>query len=188
MEEEENNPMKALENRTTDSKREMDILDALQDLRSRNAKHERVGGAGLDNVIDKVMAREEELDPEELRRLIEAEEDEKLVREVFAKIPTTPAAGSSMPVATPLSSKLSREDAGSDDDGDASDPDTPATSILSTPTVTLKRKAGPQPSHPSLSSEVVNPLLSKPPVKRKKPNMANSLGIKLVKGKGKAKV
>src|SRR6267142_2790441 len=29
LEEEENNPMKALENRTVDSKREMDVLDAL---------------------------------------------------------------------------------------------------------------------------------------------------------------
>jgi Saf4/Yju2 protein len=44
LEEEENNPMKALENRTTDSKREMDILDALQDIRSRNARNERIGG------------------------------------------------------------------------------------------------------------------------------------------------
>ncbi|THH05434.1 hypothetical protein EW146_g9903, partial [Bondarzewia mesenterica] len=43
LEEEENNPMKALENRTTDSKREMDILDALQDIRARNARNERVG-------------------------------------------------------------------------------------------------------------------------------------------------
>ena len=43
LEEEENNPMKALENRTVDSKREMDILDALQDIRARNARNERVG-------------------------------------------------------------------------------------------------------------------------------------------------
>ncbi|CAG8782944.1 9851_t:CDS:2, partial [Gigaspora margarita] len=38
--EEENNPMKALENRTIDSKREMDILDALDEIRTRNARNE----------------------------------------------------------------------------------------------------------------------------------------------------
>ncbi len=43
LEEEENNPMKVLENRTVDSKREMDILDALHDIRARNARNERVG-------------------------------------------------------------------------------------------------------------------------------------------------
>ncbi|KAF6742315.1 CWC16 protein [Ephemerocybe angulata] len=35
LDEEENNPMKVLENRTLDSKREMEILDALQDIRAR---------------------------------------------------------------------------------------------------------------------------------------------------------
>ena len=35
--------MKALENRTVDPKRKMDILDALHDIRARNSKNERVG-------------------------------------------------------------------------------------------------------------------------------------------------
>jgi hypothetical protein len=43
LEAEENNPMKVLEHRTQDSKRETDILDALQDIRARNARNERVG-------------------------------------------------------------------------------------------------------------------------------------------------
>ncbi|PBK66956.1 hypothetical protein ARMSODRAFT_959629 [Armillaria solidipes] len=35
--------MKALENRITDSKREMDILDAPQDIHARDARNERAG-------------------------------------------------------------------------------------------------------------------------------------------------
>lgn len=83
LEEEENNPMKALENRTTDSKREMDILDALQDIRARNARNERVGQS-----VD-LMARigVEEIETEEDKERQRAEEeDEKLVREVFSKV------------------------------------------------------------------------------------------------------
>ena len=34
--------MKALENRTLDSKREMDIMNALDEMQSLNARHERV--------------------------------------------------------------------------------------------------------------------------------------------------
>ncbi|PSR75132.1 hypothetical protein PHLCEN_2v9317 [Hermanssonia centrifuga] len=83
LEEEENNPMKALENRTVDSKREMDILDALQDIRARNARNERVGQS-----VDMVARVDvEEIETEEDRERKQAEdEDERLVREVFSKV------------------------------------------------------------------------------------------------------
>ncbi|KAF7777438.1 hypothetical protein Agabi119p4_3510 [Agaricus bisporus var. burnettii] len=89
LEEEENNPMKVLENRTVDSKREMDILDALQDIRARNARNERVGQA-----VDLVArASEGEVEDEETaeRQRLE-DEDEKLVREVFSQV-AVPAPG-----------------------------------------------------------------------------------------------
>ncbi|KAG6379250.1 DUF572-domain-containing protein [Boletus reticuloceps] len=72
LEEEENNPMKALENRTVDAKREMDILDALQDIQDLETE-------------------------EDQRRREEEEADEKLVREVFSKVsmPAPPAGQSS---------------------------------------------------------------------------------------------
>ncbi|KZV77429.1 DUF572-domain-containing protein [Peniophora sp. CONT] len=92
MEEEENNPMKALENRQVDSKREMDILDALQDIRARNARNERVG-----RDTDELLARiglEEEPSEEDVQKKLEEEEDEKLVREVFSKV-HVPTPGSS---------------------------------------------------------------------------------------------
>ncbi|KAJ4480443.1 CWC16 protein [Lentinula edodes] len=88
LEEEENNPMKVLENRTTDSKREMDILDALQDIRARNARNERVGNSA--DLLAKLDMEEIE-NEEDLERKRLEEEDEKLVREVFSKIPSMSA-------------------------------------------------------------------------------------------------
>jgi Saf4/Yju2 protein len=84
LEEEENNPMKVLENKTVDSKREMDILDALQDIRARNARNERVGLS--EGLLAKIGLEETEDDTE--RKRLE-EEDERLVQEVFSKVSTS---------------------------------------------------------------------------------------------------
>ncbi|OCH95206.1 DUF572-domain-containing protein [Obba rivulosa] len=91
LEEEENNPMKALENRTVDSKREMDILDALQDIRARNARNERVGQSV--DLLERITVEEIETEEDRERKRLD-EEDEKLVREVFSKV-TVPVAGAS---------------------------------------------------------------------------------------------
>ncbi len=91
LEEEENNPMKVLENRTIDSKREMDVLDALHDIRARNARNERVGHS--EDLVVRV-GREDVLSPEEEQRRREEEEDERLVGEVFSKV-SVPGAGPS---------------------------------------------------------------------------------------------
>ena len=74
LEEEENNPMKALENRTVDSKREMDILDALQDIRARNARNERVGHSV--DLLDRLGMEEIEAEEDEEKRKAD-EEDER---------------------------------------------------------------------------------------------------------------
>ncbi|KAG0210930.1 hypothetical protein BGX28_008767 [Mortierella sp. GBA30] len=77
-EEEENNPMKALENRTQDSKREMEIMDALDEIRTRNAMNERVDA---DIILNKLAGSEEEI---VLRKQQEEdEEDERLAKAVF---------------------------------------------------------------------------------------------------------
>ena len=76
LEEEENNPMKALENRTVDSKREMDILDALQDIRARNARNERVAQQSVDLVAN---ITREEIETEEDQERREAEEEENSI-------------------------------------------------------------------------------------------------------------
>lgn len=89
LEEEEANPMAALENRTVDSKREMDILDKLQEIRTRNARMER---ADAEKVLESISSRVdvgdvdgvESLKDEERRR--QEEEDEAEVRRVFGKV------------------------------------------------------------------------------------------------------
>jgi len=83
LEEEENNPMKVLENKTVDSKREIDILDALQDIRARNARNERVGHS--DDLLSRLALQEVEEEEDAERKRLE-EEDEKLVEGVFSKV------------------------------------------------------------------------------------------------------
>lgn len=83
--------MKALENRTVDSKREMDILDALQDIRARNARNERMGMSV--DLLERIGIEEIQTEEDKAKKAAD-EEDERLVREVFSKV-AMPAAGSS---------------------------------------------------------------------------------------------
>ncbi len=82
---EEGDAMRALEARTADSKNEMDILDALDEMRAQNARHEQVD---VDNVLDAVQSRRERKAPEDIEAAAAAaaaadEEDEELVRKNF---------------------------------------------------------------------------------------------------------
>jgi hypothetical protein len=162
LEEEENNPMKALENRTVDSKREMDVLDALHDIRARNARNERVGQS--EDIIARI-GREAVVSPEDEQRRREEEEDEDFVREVFSKV-SVPGAGPSHET---------------EEDGEA-------TSTV----VTVKRKADDiEPDIKSLLPESTRAMVnamsaSLQPAKKKKAEPSKSLGIKLVKKKDKA--
>lgn len=81
--------MKVLENRTVDSRREMDILDALQDIRARNARNEKVDERAIQEMLAHRLA-EEDLEPDEeaLEKKKWEDEDEKLVRQVFDKVDT----------------------------------------------------------------------------------------------------
>lgn len=172
MEAEENNPMKALENRTVDSKREMDILDALQDIRARNARNERVGQSV--DLLDQLGIEEIETE-EDARKREQDEEDEKLVREVFSKV-SMPASssGSGAAAATQVV------------DGE---PEASSSSV-----VTVKRKAeGMEPDLYSLLPESTRALITSkaaemPVAKKKKTDMKNTLGIKIRKGKAAVKV
>ncbi|KAI8057838.1 CWC16 protein [Syncephalis plumigaleata] len=69
-------PMRALERRTEESKREMEILDALDEIRIRNARNERVD---QEAVLEHVFGD----DPEEIARR-EEEELDRLAKEAFA--------------------------------------------------------------------------------------------------------
>lgn len=82
--EEKLDPMKALENTTVDSKREIDILDALDEIRTRNAMTERVH---VDAVLDTINTRvDAEVVAEVERRRREEEEDEAAARAVFRTV------------------------------------------------------------------------------------------------------
>ncbi|KAJ7125098.1 CWC16 protein [Mycena epipterygia] len=166
LEEEENNPMKVLENRTTDSKREMDILDALQDIRARNARNERVGNSSVD-LLARIGVEELENEEDMERKRIE-EEDEKLVREVFAKV--------TMPTTSTSGAATDGEDA----------------TLAAAPTVvTVKRKAEDvEPSLLSLLPDSARSLISSKTsaihtMKKVKLDNKKSLGIVVKKGKAK---
>lgn len=85
---EETDPMATLEARQAESKREMKVLDALQDIRTRNAKMDRVdAGTVLERLMTKRAGDEVQralLSPEEQERKKAEEEDEALVRKYFS--------------------------------------------------------------------------------------------------------
>lgn len=75
-EEEANNPMKALENRTRDSKREMESLEKLEELKDLN---QRIAGIDPERLIQEHLREE--------KQILEQQEqdDEMLVRQLFGK-------------------------------------------------------------------------------------------------------
>ncbi|EWC47390.1 hypothetical protein DRE_00358 [Drechslerella stenobrocha 248] len=77
VEEEQENAMARLETKTLDSKREMAIADALDEIRTRNARVERAdGGVAMDAL--KTIREEKDVDEERLAR-----EDEEAARRAF---------------------------------------------------------------------------------------------------------
>ncbi|OMJ25278.1 Coiled-coil domain-containing protein 94-like protein [Smittium culicis] len=77
-EEEEENPLKALENRTQESKREMEILDALDEIRTKNSTLERTT---VEKAIQNMVSKKEQLINVELKK--QDEQDELLIKSLF---------------------------------------------------------------------------------------------------------
>jgi hypothetical protein len=76
-EEEEKNAMQELETKTLDAKREMAVADALDEIRTRNARNERMGKDGLE-----VTVARESIDEEKRRQ---DQEDEDAARKAFMR-------------------------------------------------------------------------------------------------------
>ncbi len=76
-EEEEKNAMQELETKTLDAKREMAVADALDEIRTRNARNERMGKDGLE-----VTVARESIDEEKRRQ---DQEDEEAARRAFMR-------------------------------------------------------------------------------------------------------
>ena len=84
-EEEEGDPVLALEQRQLESQREMEIMDALQEIRARNA---RLDKTDTDTLLQTVVHGKRKLEPEtetELEQRRAEEEDEEVVRRVFRR-------------------------------------------------------------------------------------------------------
>ena len=82
-EEAERGAMEVLEGKVVDAKREMEIADALDEIRTRNARIQRAEGKGeVDNVLEQAERARLELELE--KRRVEAE-DEETARRAFAK-------------------------------------------------------------------------------------------------------
>jgi hypothetical protein len=96
-EEEANNPMKLLENRTRDSRREMAILESLEDLKELNSKNATYDPLTLIKVNEEyekqLLKLQEEEDEAEIQRLFKRNKSEKLsedeeeIKEVILKKP-----------------------------------------------------------------------------------------------------
>ena len=69
---EEIDAMKALENRTKQSRREMDILDALSEIRALNARNSKLSVDDVLAMQRKGVEKETELDADQARRAFEA--------------------------------------------------------------------------------------------------------------------
>ena len=81
--EEEENAMEVLESKTIDAKREMEIADALDEIRTRNALNQRVGPDVLLAKLEQ-QKKEEALKLEAQKKIPTAEEDLEAAKAVFA--------------------------------------------------------------------------------------------------------
>jgi len=88
-EEEERNAMVELETKTLDAKREMAVADALDEIRTRNARNERTGKDGVEitvsrGTVDEVRERQDREDEEAARAAFQKkiEDMEEVIEEV----------------------------------------------------------------------------------------------------------
>lgn len=84
-EEEEVDPVLALEQRQQESQREMEIMDALQEIRARNA---RLDKADTDTMLQSLLSGKRKMEPQtetEIEEQRAEEEDEEIVRRVFRR-------------------------------------------------------------------------------------------------------
>ncbi|KAG4301201.1 hypothetical protein PCANB_002490 [Pneumocystis canis] len=78
--EEEENAMTVLEHKTLDSKIEMEISDALDEIRTRNAQRERLGA---DQVLEKIEKEKQQPSQEMIQEAIEQKKDIEIARSIF---------------------------------------------------------------------------------------------------------
>jgi hypothetical protein len=165
--------MADLERSQDASRREMETMDQLADLRQRNARIER--SADPTAMLAALHAEKESAEAEQ-RRLDEEEEDDELVAKYFSKIPVTAPADASLPAEV--------GDASVSVSVSASDADSPAPPAPAPAAITVKRLAATaEPSVAALlaakgktAAAAAAPAPAQ--VKRKRGDMQKILGIK----------
>jgi len=90
--EEHGDVMKKLENRTSESKREMDILDALEEIKELNARHRRVD---TDALLDSLVRKDQQ--KQQLLQAKQVQEDEDEVRRIWGPAGGTVSASAEDP-------------------------------------------------------------------------------------------
>ena len=104
--EEENNPLKALENKAIDSKREIDVAEGLDEIRTVNARLEHVDTDSLISDLQRESQMELNARTINYNNDLLPEEDEKLVLETFKTALPTPKALVQVQEEDPLANQL----------------------------------------------------------------------------------
>lgn len=184
-ESDDEDPMKALEKRTQESRREMEVMDALQDIRSRNARLDRVN---VDDVLKSYLEKGKgKVTAEDLERLRQEEEDEVLIKKYFGRdLATAIEEKDSAIAAENMMTRGEQSSASATSSQSPSTPQAPAAPTRgSPPAMSIKRARGAdddqgevEPQVTSLLSENArNQLLGiKPPISKKK-RSSNAFGL-----------
>ncbi|BEI87059.1 hypothetical protein CcaverHIS002_0704050 [Cutaneotrichosporon cavernicola] len=169
----ERDAMADLERSQEQSRREMEIMDELADLRQRNARLETSARADDPESLLAALHAERENAEEAARRQVEDAEDDAMVAKFFTKLPPPGAKVDAAPGA----------DDASDNEGTSASP-APAPLII-------KRTAASAKGEPTVSSLLAAkgkaldgpPAAAKPAAKRKRGDLQKMLGIKGKKSK-----
>ncbi|KAK4684749.1 hypothetical protein P7C73_g5418, partial [Tremellales sp. Uapishka_1] len=169
----EKDAMADLEKSQEASRREMETMDELADLRQRNARMELSHASGDPAALLDALHAEKESAEEEARRKAEQEEDDQMVRQFFSKVPTS------------VKGKAKAEDGEGAENGEGEVEKENNEEETVQPALTVKRAAGlAAPSIQSLLAAKGKGLdapastTSMAPPKRKREGMQKLLGIK----------
>lgn len=171
--------MADLERTQEQSRREMEVMDELADLRQRNARLETTRTADDPEALLAALHAEKESKEQEERRKAEEAEDDQLVAKYFTKLaPPKP------PVGAKVASAAANDNDNGEDDAEAS----AHAESSSAPALTIKRRAAEGAGAPSVSSILAakgktagpapTPAAATQQVKRKREGMQKLLGIK----------
>jgi len=192
VENKQNDAMADLERSQEQSRREMELMDELSDLRQRNARMELSNANADPESLLTALHAERESAAEELKRKTEQDEDDAMVAQYFAKIPTTNGngKGKGKEKAAPEDGVDGGSDATNSDDEDTGLPAALTVKRRPAPTVGSGSGGRAEPSVAALLAERAKATGAADPVvvngtgvnpaqaKRKREGMQKLLGIK----------